>query len=104
VDVGGLPLGTLPNPPPYRTAQVTLQDQDILVVCSDGIVEATNQSSELYGFDRLAACVASAPLGTARELQEWILADVRAFVGNAEPHDDITLIVMVMAGEIESGV
>ncbi len=96
LDIGGLPLGAELTDIPYTAVSVPLQAGDSLVLSSDGIVEATNETGEMYGFERFLASVANAPRGSARDIQEWILAGVRGFVGSAEPHDDMTLIVIVV--------
>ncbi|MBN1890063.1 MAG: SpoIIE family protein phosphatase [Thermoflexales bacterium] len=98
LDIGGMPLGVMPESPAYRSMTLTLQPGDVLVLSSDGLVEAMNESSELYGFERLLARIQDAPGGSAQELQEWVLSDVGAFMGQAEQHDDMTLIVLRLTG------
>jgi GAF domain-containing protein len=97
VDIGGMPLGMIEDAA-YEERQLGIQAGDLFVFCSDGIVEAMNSSQEMYGFERLLARVAavasqgqpfSAPL-----VIEWILQDVRAFVGEAEQHDDMTIVTI----------
>ncbi len=96
LDVGGLPLGIMPVATHAEACQ-TLLPGDALVLSSDGIVEAMNAAGELYGFECLTTRLAAAPIGArALDLQEWILADVRAFVGGAEPSDDLTLVVVLI--------
>lgn len=95
LNVGGTPLGTVANTR-YEEISRTLQPGDVLVVSSDGILEAMNKSRELYSFVRLVACLANAPRGTAEQIKEHILADMRAFAGGVEPHDDVTLVVIVI--------
>lgn len=92
IDVGGLPIGT-PLEGSYREVTVPIGADDTLLLLSDGIVEAHNAAGELYGFERLEAAVAAAPatLGVD-ELVQHLLDGVLAFVGDAEPHDDITII------------
>jgi serine phosphatase RsbU (regulator of sigma subunit) len=94
VEVGGLPLGTA-LPGLYRDVAVPLAPGDTLLFLSDGIVEAHNKRGELFGFERLEALVAglSPTIGFA-ELVQGVLDAVLAFVGDAEPHDDITLIAV----------
>ncbi len=94
LEVGGLPLGMM-SELDYDSLQLTLYHGDSLILSSDGVVEAMNSESEMYGFERLAACVKNAPHdSTAKALQEWILTAVCDFVGQAEPHDDMTIVVV----------
>ena len=92
VDVSGLPLGTAITMA-YTEVTVPLAPGDTLILLSDGIVEAHNCAGELFGFERLEHFVTRLPGGLeVGELVQRILAEVLSFVGEAEPHDDITLI------------
>ena len=59
------------------------------------IVEAMDGRSRLYGTQRLAAVLQKVGAGeTARMLIDRVRADVAAFVGAAEPADDLTLLAL----------
>ncbi len=92
LEVGGLPIGTAIDDA-YVEVTVPLTPGDTLIFLSDGIVEAHNRDGELFGFERLERFVATLPgdLGVV-ELVQRILDDVFSFVGDAEPHDDMTII------------
>ncbi len=47
-----LPLGLLDGPP-YRGHEVDLQPGDILLIATDGILEATNKSGEEFGMEQV---------------------------------------------------
>jgi serine phosphatase RsbU (regulator of sigma subunit) len=98
LDIGGLPLGLVRHDTPYRAMEVLLQAGDVLLLSSDGIVEAMNSRRELYGFERLAARLNQRPSDDAQELLDWILDDVRAFIGGAGQRDDLTLVVISVVG------
>jgi hypothetical protein len=51
---GSLPLGTVAEVN-YPTREFTLQPGDRLTFMTDGVLEATNQQKELFGFDRTRA-------------------------------------------------
>jgi DNA-binding LacI/PurR family transcriptional regulator/serine/threonine protein phosphatase PrpC len=94
IDVGGLPLGTpLSDAHPYDEVELRLAAGDMLILSSDGIVEAMSERGELYGFERFARAIAGGPLESAQAMLAYILADVGAFVGEAEMHDDMALVV-----------
>ncbi|MBN1889248.1 MAG: SpoIIE family protein phosphatase [Thermoflexales bacterium] len=95
--VGGLPLGIAPALRPYEALTLPLQAGDMLVLSSDGIVEAMDAERRLYGFDCLVTRVASAPPGAQAAL-DWILAGVQAFSGGVEQHDDMTAVVICVTG------
>jgi serine phosphatase RsbU (regulator of sigma subunit) len=94
IEVGGLPLGTA-LAGLYRDVMVPLGPGDTLLFLSDGIVEAHNSAGELFGFERLEGLVAGLPPAiSVADLVQRILDAVLAFVGDAEQHDDITLIAV----------
>ncbi len=93
LDVLGLPLGMVEETI-YMEVHYTLVPGDLLILSSDGIVEARNTAGELYGFERLAACVAVAPYQNAKALQERVLEDIRSFTEDAEVNDDLTMVVI----------
>ncbi len=96
LEVGGLPLGATQINFPYMAMELLLQKDDVLLLCSDGIVEAMNSSQEMYGFERLRECLAKSPRTNAQAIQDWILADVQAFIKDEEPHDDLTLMILLI--------
>lgn len=94
VEVGGLPLGTpLSALRPYDEVELELAPGDVLILSSDGVVEAMNEAGELYGFERFLAAIARGVADGAQALLERLFADVVAFTGEAEPHDDMALVV-----------
>lgn len=73
-----------------------MQRGDVVVLYSDGLNEAVNPLGDEYGDERIAAAVrnASSNGASALEIREAILLDIAAFVATAEPHDDMTLVVV----------
>jgi serine phosphatase RsbU (regulator of sigma subunit) len=67
---------------------------DVLVLYTDGLSEAMDAGGELFGDAALAEVVAGQHERDAAGIRERVLRDVRAFVGGAEPHDDMTMIVL----------
>jgi serine phosphatase RsbU (regulator of sigma subunit) len=72
----------------------TMRSGDVALLCSDGLNEATNMEGEAYGDDRVAASLRRAAGMSAVEVKNALLADLSDFVGDAEPHDDITIVVV----------
>ena len=66
---------------------------DVIVLHSDGIYETRNAHDDVYGLDRIAHVILEQGGGTAESLREALLADVAAFRGALEQHDDVTLVV-----------
>jgi sigma-B regulation protein RsbU (phosphoserine phosphatase) len=66
---------------------------DVAVLFTDGISEAMNDETDLFGEERLGALVESHASLDASDLRDQILASVKAFVGDADQHDDMTLVL-----------
>ncbi len=93
----GIALGANAGPLFERTLrakQIDLEPGDALFFYSDGITEAMNERHEEYGEDRLLQAVARTDGLDAERSRDLILEDVASFVGQAPPHDDITLVVL----------
>jgi serine phosphatase RsbU (regulator of sigma subunit) len=76
---------------------VALAAGDLLVWFTDGITEAMTSGHECYGEARLADFIrrhADAPLGDLRTALEQ---ELDAFTGHADPHDDMTMILLRLA-------
>jgi sigma-B regulation protein RsbU (phosphoserine phosphatase) len=67
---------------------------DVFVLYTDGLTEAMNADGELFGDQRLLALVEEHGHETPEVLRERILREVEAFVGDAEPHDDLTVVIV----------
>ena len=68
----------------------------IIVLTTDGFWEAQNADGEMYGFERLVSSVNATSSETANGMIEDILQNVRNFVGAAEIHDDLTIVVVMI--------
>ena len=82
----------------YKTQEVQLAPGDAIYLYTDGVTEATNAQSELYGEDRLLAAINSQEFGSMQELCTYVKADVDAFVGEAPQFDDITMVALKFIG------
>jgi sigma-B regulation protein RsbU (phosphoserine phosphatase) len=92
--VGGLALG-IETAQKYPVAEpVTFARGDLLVLYTDGIVEARNATGELFGVARVEAVLRAHARATARELIDHLRAAVAAFVGVERFEDDLTLVVL----------
>ena len=94
-----MPLGTpLTGLLPYQEQVVQLQAGDLLVLMTDGVVEATNAQGELFGFERCAAAIAEGPAASASAMLAHLLDAVATFVDQAEMQDDVTAVVVRCIG------
>ena len=65
-----------------------------LVLYTDGLTEAPNAEGQEFGGARLADALRAAHVGSAREINDEILAAVKKFAGTAGLRDDYTLLTV----------
>jgi phosphoserine phosphatase RsbU/P len=87
-----IPLGVLRDFE-YRNNEFELAPDDVLVLYTDGIVEARDRNHAMFGMDRLRELVAMGPR-SPQELLDRIVADVQAHQESPLGADDQTLIVL----------
>ena len=90
---GAIALGIMPDAA-FSEQRVALSSGDALVVFSDGVTEAMNANDEFFGDERLRSCLLPLARMTARDIGTRLLAAVDAFVADARPHDDLSLVVL----------
>jgi sigma-B regulation protein RsbU (phosphoserine phosphatase) len=86
------PIGVLPDLE-VGEARVQLYTGDLLVIVSDGILEARDPRGNEYGQRRLVRRLRTAR-GGAEDLVKAILQDVDSHAGSATQGDDMTILAM----------
>ncbi|MBV1907121.1 MAG: fused response regulator/phosphatase, partial [Pseudomonadales bacterium] len=81
------------------TKTYELEVGDSVVLTSDGILEARNSEDEMFESERYEASLQNSTQGSSAF--ENILADVTAFMGDAEADDDLTLLECFMVDKFE---
>jgi hypothetical protein len=61
---------------------------------TDGFTEAVNKKGEEYGLEKMCDIVRLKKLVSAKDLQDKLLEDVNKFIGKANQHDDMTMVVL----------
>ena len=89
----GFPLGMFPNAT-WEEFSIATQPGDSVVFFSDGIVDAQNTAGDMFGNDRLIACVKKNHHKSASRLAESILTEVGRFQGKRDRFDDETVVVL----------
>jgi hypothetical protein len=93
----GLGLGLTKDAPfsdNIREIRLDLCTDDILVLYTDGIVEALNEAREFYGNKRLVSLLKRHKKHSSSEILNAIFENVSTFVGKAKQHDDMTTMVI----------
>lgn len=93
LDKGGPVLGLLLDAT-YEAATVGISSGDMLVMYSDGLVEATNAHGEEYGDDRLTGLLHRHANETPAELRERIISSLASFAPASKTQDDLTFAII----------
>jgi hypothetical protein len=80
-----------------RQVRVRLEPGDVVVLYTDGVVEAQNPDGELYSTERLSSAASANRGMAAQELVSAIYRSVVAFASSMELQDDLTLMVLKVA-------
>lgn len=83
---------------PYGLNENEIHPGDIIFLYTDGVTEATNAENELYGDDRLIEALNAKDFEDTREICDFIMEDVNAFVKDAPQFDDITMVCLKYKG------
>ncbi len=96
IESSGPPLGMLARVA-YSDVQVQLDDGDVVLFCTDGVIEQPGAGG-LYGEERLLAAARHARTLPAAEMLAAIQRDVRAY-GAGVVEDDLTMVALAITSE-----
>ncbi|AEH50683.1 PP2C family protein-serine/threonine phosphatase [Pseudothermotoga thermarum] len=98
INAHDLPLGIVSNFV-YQSERVSLRPGDVILLYTDGVIEAKNASGEEYGLERLIEVFQSSVNFPAERIAKEIEKDLLRFVGDCPQHDDTTIVVVKYLGE-----
>jgi phosphoserine phosphatase RsbU/P len=93
---GGMPVGMF-CAQRFDVQQIALSPGDMLVLCTDGVTEATGgtvESGDQFGLDRLAGAVRHHAGGSGQALVDACVGTVDGWRGGRRPDDDLTLMIL----------
>lgn len=86
------PVGVLPDLT-YDASEFSISDDDRLILVTDGLLESSTATGELFGTSRLKQIITDHGKKTPAELRDAILAAAHAFGGHCPLLDDLTILV-----------
>jgi DNA-binding NarL/FixJ family response regulator len=78
----------------WKQKSLRLEPGDVLVVYTDGITEAADQTGKSFGEERLLEVILARSRARAEEICSAVLEEVRRFTGSSPRQDDIALVVI----------
>ena len=95
--IPNLPLGLIDGFQ-YQQQEKKIYHGTTLILYTDGLTEAENETQMLYGEERLLQLINSSEDLNTQNLVETIIEDVHAHVKSAEQSDDLTLLAIKYNG------
>jgi sigma-B regulation protein RsbU (phosphoserine phosphatase) len=93
-----MPLGISPDES-WAEHQLNLDEHNMLVLYTDGILEGIDITGQLYGQERMLKVLRGKGRMTARQITQALLDSFNDFIGEQPQFDDIGLIVLRRAAE-----
>ncbi len=97
LDADGMGIGFMEDVE-FEEKTYQLARDDILVIYTDGVVEAENEAGEQFGMDRFLERLQKLRHGSTGEILDGLYTAVMEHLGGSDPHsrqqDDITLVVL----------
>lgn len=93
ITLKGMPLGHITNFP-YTKTRIQLNPGDTILICSDGLTELFNEKNEMLEIENLILLLQKVSTKSPKEIINEINQLGRQWSGNAEPKDDVTIIVI----------
>ena len=100
MDKHGLVIGGLDGVR-YKEYELQMKPGDKLFVYTDGVPEATDRNEQMFGTDRMLQALNENPEASPKETLDAVRRAVDAFVGDAEPFDDLTMLCLKYRGKEE---
>ncbi|MBD3180135.1 MAG: anti-sigma factor antagonist [Candidatus Latescibacteria bacterium] len=93
----GFPVGiNLPDDRLFKKSidveKIKLKKDDMLIIYTDGVTEAMNESREQYGEERLLSLIRENGTKPPQEFIDALNEDISRFTGNEPQNDDITVV------------
>lgn len=93
LESGGPILGVVSGAS-FEAARVTINPGELLLGCSDGVLECRNGSDDEFGAERFVAKAREHSGEPAQAILFSVLGALQDFAADAPPHDDVSLLII----------
>jgi sigma-B regulation protein RsbU (phosphoserine phosphatase) len=90
---GSFAVGMFPGVS-YTTAAIDIKEKDMLVLYTDGLIEAENCEGEDFSYDRFKKFFKANKRLDVETLKEKLIAELKTFAGRKDFEDDITFMII----------
>lgn len=87
----------------FDDVEFVLGPGDTMVLCTDGVLEATSTQGEQFGFEGLEKSLEKGGR-RVRDMAERLYGDLRSHVGDASQYDDLTILFCGVTNEADDSV
>lgn len=78
----------------YDTKLIRLKPGDLLVLYTDGVIEAQNPNQEAFSLERFGSCISAFRSRALHEIIAGVMQDIALHAQGQAPSDDITLLAL----------
>ena len=89
-----IPLGIADSESSIPSDKIKLEEDDLFMIVTDGLIEQVNESGEQYGSVRFAANVGRYAENGIAKIKDEVLKDISRYKGRQPLHDDMTMIIL----------
>ena len=105
IKLGGLPLGVKSPGYEYAHLDVSLNQHDVIALCSDGIVECRNEVDEQFGRARMSQLLIECAAKSAQAIADALIDATNVFSNDGSlVNDDRTVMILKVSDTNESDV
>ncbi len=94
LEKGGLIIGIMNEGLNYETGKINIDNNDIIVLYTDGVNEALNKDKCEFGEEKIKEIIHSTKNEDVKGILESIKDSLKSFTEGTKQYDDITLIVL----------
>ena len=78
----------------FTDIKVTMNSGDILVTCTDGVIETLNENGVQYSIENLKRAIIKSEAGSAKDISNKIKDDLKKYAGVTQQYDDQSVLVV----------
>jgi PAS domain S-box-containing protein len=93
------PLAVLPEIRPVEVGPIRLQEGQLALLMTDGVLEARSPTGEDFGLERVLEVAREHQCASAAQILDALYLAIHEFTGRERPEDDVTVVLVKRADE-----